>query len=113
MESLDMEAIWGAVLSLLFVLATLSGYGVTGPSMNKEQMEKIEKEQKEQQEKMEKEQKEQQEKMEKAQKEKSDHKEKSRKKEKSEQNEKNAAAAALKNKSAFCIKNCPDELRLH
>lgn len=110
-----MEAIWGAVLSLLFVLATLSGYGVTGPSMNKEQAEKIEKEQKEQQDKMEKEQKEQQDKIEKAQKdqkEKSEHKEKPRKKEKSEQIDRNSSAVTSKNKSAFCIKNCPDEFRL-
>jgi hypothetical protein len=65
-----MEAVWGAVLSFLFILAALSGYNVTGPwtSEKKEQLEKQLKEQKEDFEKKQKEQKEKSEKSENKQK---------------------------------------------
>jgi uncharacterized protein HemX len=100
-----MEALWGAVLSFLFVLATLSGYNVTGPRTS-EQKEQLEKQLKEQKEDLEKKQKDQKEDLEKKQKEKS---EKSDKKQKSEQPDKSSSA---KKKSSFCIKDCPDEWRL-
>jgi sRNA-binding protein len=92
-----MEAVWGAVLSFLFILATLSGYNVTGPwtSEQKEQLEKQLKEQKEE--------------IEKQQKEKS---EKSDKKQKSEQPDKGSSSKASKKKSSFCIKDCSEEWRL-
>ena len=63
-----MEAVWGAVLSFLFILATLSGYNVTGP-WTSEQKEQIEKQLKEQKEDFEKKQKEWKEDFEKKQKE--------------------------------------------
>lgn len=95
-----MEAVWGAVLSFLFVLATLSGYNVTGP-LTSEQKEQIEKKMKEQKEEFEKQEKEQ--------KEKSD---KSEKKQKSDQIDKSSSPKASKKKSSFCIKDCPDEWRI-
>jgi hypothetical protein len=105
-----MEAVWGAVLSFLFVLATLSGYHVAGPptSEQREQLEKQAKEQKEQFEKDQKEWKEQQEK----QKEKSGKKESSEKKQKSGQTDKPSTAKESKPKSDLCADNCPDEWRL-
>ena len=108
-----MEAVWGAVLAFLFVLATLSGYNVGGPitAAQKEQLEKQVKEQKEQFEKDQKEWKEQIEKQQKEQKEKSEKKENSEKKQKSEQTDKSATAKASKKKSDICIDNCPDEWR--
>jgi sRNA-binding protein len=111
-----MEAIWGAVLSFLFILATLSGYNVAGPLTSeqkqqlekqlKEQKEDLEKKQKEQKEDFEKKQKELKEEVEKQQKEKS---EKSQKKQKSEQPDKGSPSKASKKKSSLCIKDCPDE----
>lgn len=108
-----MEAVWGAVLSFLFVLATLSGYNVGGPSTSeqKEQIEKQVKEQKEQFEKDQKEWKEQIEKQQKEQKEKSEKKDNSGKKPKSERTEKSSAAKVSNKKSDLCIDNCPDEWR--
>ena len=103
-----MEAVWGAVLSFLFVLATLSGYNMTGP-LTSEQQEQLEKKLKEQKEEFEKKQKEQKEELEKKQKEKSD---KSEKKQKSDQTDKGSPPKASKKKSSFCIKDCPDEWRI-
>ncbi len=103
-----MEAVWGAVLSFLFVLATLSGYNITGP-LTSEQQEQLEKKMKEQKEEFEKKQKEQKEELEKKQKEKSD---KSEKKQKSDQTDKGSLSKASKKKSSFCIKDCPDEWRI-
>jgi sRNA-binding protein len=103
-----MEAVWGAVLAFLFVLATLSGYNVTGP-LTSEQKEQLEKQLKEQKEDFEKKQKEQKEEVEKQQKE---QKEKSEKNQKSEQPDKGSSSKAPKKKSSFCIKDCPDEWRL-
>ncbi len=121
-----METLWGVVLSFLFVLATLTAHGVTGPSTS-EQKEQLEKQQKEQQEQLEKAQKDQKEELEKKQKEqkdkseekqKSDKKEKSGKKEKTEkettskQADMSPPARAPRPKSIICIKDCPDEWRL-
>jgi sRNA-binding protein len=100
-----MEAVWGAVLSFLFILATLSGYNVAGP-LTSEQKEQFEKKLKEQKEEFEKQQKEHKEEIEKQQKEKS---EKSEKKQKPDQTDKSSSA---KKNSSFCIKDCPDEWRL-
>lgn len=97
-----MEAVWGAVLSFLFILATLSGYNLTGP-WTSEQKEQIEKQLKEQKEDFEKKQKEQKDEAEKQQKE---------QKGKSEQPDKGSSAKALKKKSSSCIRDCPDEWRL-
>jgi cell division protein FtsN len=97
-----MEAVWGAVLSFLFVLATLSGYNATGPSTS-EQKEQLEKQQKELKEQLEKDQKEQKEQLEKQQKEKSEKKEKSNK---------SSSAKAAKKKAEYCIKDCPESWRL-
>jgi hypothetical protein len=115
-----MEAVWGAVLSFLFVLATLSGYHVAGPptSEQREQLEKQAKEQKEQFEKDQKEWKEQLEKQQKEQQEKSGKKEgsgkneNSEKKRKTERTDKSAAAKAPKQKSDLCTDNCADEWQL-
>jgi hypothetical protein len=112
-----MEAVWGAVLSFLFVLATLSGYNVGGPSTSeqKEQYEKLVKEQKEQYEKNQKEWQEQQEKQQKEQKEKSEKsgkKETSARKQKSAQADRRPMAKALKEKDDPCGDNCADEWRL-
>ncbi len=104
-----MEAVWGAVLSFLFILATLSGYNVTGP-LTSEQKEQLEKQLKDQKEDFEKKQKEQKEDIEKQQKE---QKEKSAKKQKPEQPDKSSPSKASKKKSSFCIKDCPDEWRFH
>jgi hypothetical protein len=42
---LDMEAVWGAVLSFLFILATLAGYGTSIPSTdNKDKSEQVRRE---------------------------------------------------------------------
>jgi phenylalanyl-tRNA synthetase alpha subunit len=108
-----MEAVWGAVLSLLFVLATLSGYNVGGPSTSeqKEQIEKQVKEQKEQFEKDQKEWKEQLEKQQKEQKEKSEKKDSSGKKQKSEQTDKHSMGKASKKNGDPCTDNCADEWR--
>jgi hypothetical protein len=109
-----MEAVWGAVLSFLFVLATLSGYNVGGPSTSeqKEQIEKQLKEQKEQYEKDQKEWQEQLEKQQKEQKEKSEKKD-SGKKQKSAQADRRSMAKAPKEKNdPPCGDNCPDEWRL-
>jgi FKBP-type peptidyl-prolyl cis-trans isomerase len=113
-ESLQMEALWGVVLSFLFVLATLTGYGVTGPSTSeqKEQIEKQQKELKEEVEKQQKEQKEEIEKQQKEQKEKSEQKQKPAKKDKSKQADKGLSTKVSTQKNDICIKNCPDEWRL-
>ena len=103
-----MEAVWGAVLSFLFVLATLSGYNMTGP-LTSEQQEQLEKKLKEQKEEFEKKQKEQKEELEKKQKEKSD---KTEKKQKSDQTDKSSPPKTSKKKSSFCVKDCPDEWRI-
>jgi sRNA-binding protein len=103
-----MEALWGAVLSFLFVLATLSGYNVTGP-WTSEQKEQLEKQLKEQKEEVEKKQKERKEEIEKQQKQKSEN---SEKRQKSEQPDKGSSSKASKQKNSFCIKDCPDEWRL-
>jgi Tfp pilus assembly protein PilN len=81
-----MEAVWGAVLSFLFILATLSGYNVNGPwtSEQKEQFEKQLKEQKEE--------------VEKQQKEKSEN---SQKKQKSEQPDKGFVIEGIKEEKQF------------
>jgi hypothetical protein len=105
-----MEAVWGAVLSFLFVLATLSGYNVGGPSTS-EQKEQIEKQQKEMKEQFEKDQKEWKEKQ-KEQKEKSGKKENSDKKQKSEKTDRSSIARASKTRSDPCADNCADEWRL-
>jgi len=89
-----MEAVWGAVLSFLFILATLSGYNVTGP-WTSEQKEQIEKQLKEQKDELEKQQK-----------------EKSEKKQKSEQPDKGSSSKASKKKSTSCIDDCSQEWRL-
>jgi aconitase A len=76
----EMETVWGALLSFLFVLAlALSGHVETPSKEQIEQIEKAEKEKKEQIEKAEKEKKEQ--------KEKAEQKEKPKQKEKSKQKE--------------------------
>jgi peptidoglycan hydrolase CwlO-like protein len=103
-----MEAIWGAVLSFLFILATLSGYNVAGP-LTSEQKQQLEKQLKEQKEDLEKKQKELKEEVEKQQKEQKEKSEKSQKKQKSEQPDKGAPSKASKKKSSLCIKDCPDE----
>jgi cytoskeletal protein RodZ len=100
-----MEAVWGAVLSFLFILATLSGYNITGP-LTPEQQEQIEKKVKEQKEEFEKKQKEQKEELEKQQ------KDKSEKKQKSDQTDKSSPPKTSKKKSSFCIKDCPDEWQI-
>jgi hypothetical protein len=107
-----MEAVWGAVLSFLFVLATLSGYNLGGPSTS-EQKEQIEKQQKEMKEQFEKDQKEWKEQLEKQkeQREKSGKKENSDKKGKSTRADKSAAEKESKQKSDPCTGNCPDEWR--
>jgi Tfp pilus assembly protein PilN len=92
-----MEAVWGAVLSFLFILATLSGYNVTGP-WTSEQKEQIEKQLKEQKEEIEKQQKEKS--------------ENSQKKQKSEQPDKGSSSKASKKKSSSCIEDCSQEWRL-
>jgi hypothetical protein len=92
-----MEAVWGGVLSFLFILATLSGYNVTGP-WTSEQKEQIEKQLKEQKEDFEKKQKEQKEEMEKQQKKKSAN---SEQKQKSEQPDKGSSSKAAKKKQFF------------
>ncbi len=92
-----MEAVWGAVLSFLFILATLSGYNVAGP-LTSEQKEQLEKQMKEQKEEAEKKLKEQ--------------KEKSEEKQKSGQPDKGSSSKGSRKKSSFCIKDCPDEWRL-
>jgi len=106
-----MEAVWGAVLAFLFILATLSGYNATGP-LTSEQKEQLEKQLKEQKEDFEKKQKEQKEEAEKQQKEQKEKSEKSEKKQKSEQPDKGSSSKASRKKSSFCIKDCPDEWRL-
>ena|SRR5262252_9586045 len=106
-----MEAVWGAVLSFLFILATLSGYNTTGP-WTSEQKEQLEKQLKEQKEDFEKKQKEQKEELEKQQNEQKEKSEKSEKKQKSEQPGQGPSSKASKKKSSFCIKDCPDEWRL-
>jgi hypothetical protein len=98
----EMEAVWGAVLSFLFVLATLSGYNATGPSTS-EQKEQLEKQQKELKDQLEKDQKEQKEQLEKQQKEKSEKKEKS---------DKGSSPKASKKKAEYCIKDCPEAWRI-
>jgi sRNA-binding protein len=102
-----MEAVWGAVLSFLFILATLSGYNVTGP-LTSEQKEQIEKQLKEQKEDFEKKQKEQKEEVEKQQKDQKEKSEKSQKKPKSEQPDKGSSSKTSKKKSSLCV-DCPDE----
>jgi len=80
----EMEAVWGALLSFLFVVAiALSGH--VGPTLSKEQIEQIEKAEKEQKEQMEKAEKEQKEKAEQGKKSKQE--ENSKQKEKSKQKE--------------------------
>jgi sRNA-binding protein len=100
-----MEAVWGAVLAFLFILATLPGYNVTGP-WTSEQKEQLEKQLKEQKEDFEKKQKEEKEEVEKQQKEKS---EKSDKKQKSGKPDKGSSSAASNKKSSFFIRDCPDD----
>jgi hypothetical protein len=101
----EMEAVWGAVLSFLFVLATLYGYNATGPSTSelKEQLEKQQKELKEQLEKDQKDQKEKKEELEKQQKEKTEKREKSNK---------GSSEKASKKKVEFCINDCPEAWRI-
>jgi hypothetical protein len=99
-----MEAVWGAVLSFLFVLATLSGYNAGGPSTS-EQKEQIEKQQKEQKEQFEKDQKDWKEQLEKQK----ERQEKSGKKQKSGHTDKDSAAKASNRKSDVCADNCQDE----
>jgi hypothetical protein len=100
-----MEAVWGAVLSFLFILATLTGYNVTGP-WTSEQKEQLEKQLKEQKDDFEKKQKEQKEKIENQQKEKSG---KSEKRQKSEQPDKGSSSKVSKNKITSCSEDCSDE----
>jgi outer membrane biosynthesis protein TonB len=89
-RNLVMEAVWGALLSFLFVVAiALSGH--IEPTLSKEQIEQIEKaakEKKEEVEKAEKEKKEQIEKAEKEQKEKAEPRKRSNRQENSTQKEK-------------------------
>jgi sRNA-binding protein len=62
-EELVMEAVWGALLSFLFVVA-IALSGRVGPTLSKEQIEQIEKSAKEKKEEVEKAEKEQKEKAE-------------------------------------------------
>jgi hypothetical protein len=86
-RNLVMEAVWGALLSFLFVVAiALSGH--VGPTLSKEQIEQIEKsakEKKDEVEKAEKDEKEQLEKAEKEQKEKVEPRKRSKQQENSRQ----------------------------
>jgi hypothetical protein len=96
-----MEAVWGAVLSFLFVLATLSGYGAGTPPG------KSEKDKSEQSDKKDEDKKDESDK--------SSNKEKSGKpdkKDKSGQKDKGSSAKPSKKKAEYCIKDCPEAWRI-
>jgi hypothetical protein len=88
-----MEAVWGAVLSFLFVLATLSGYGAGTP-------EKSDKDKSEQSDKKDDD------------KDKKDESDKSGKKDKSGQKDKGSSGKASKKKAEYCVKDCPEAWRI-
>jgi hypothetical protein len=95
----EMEAVWGAVLSFLFVLATLSGYGTGLPQVDKDKSEKSDK-------------KDENKKDEKS--EDSSSKDKSDKKGKAGQKDKDngSSGKASKKKAEYCIKDCPEAWRM-
>lgn len=106
-------AVCGFVLALIFAPIPSMDEKDQIEKVQKEQKEQIEKAQKDQKEQIEKDRKERKEKIEKEQKEKSNNKWKSKQKEKSEQTDKSWSAMASKNEVNFCIKNCPDAWQLH
>jgi hypothetical protein len=88
-----MEAVWGGVLSFLFILATLSGYGAGTPQFEKP------KDKSEQSDKKDEDKKD----------EKKDESDKSNDKGKSgKKSGHTKGSKAPKQKAEFCIKDCPD-----
>ena len=106
-------AVCGFIVALIFAPIPSTDEKDQIEKVQKEQKEQIEKAQKDQKEQIEKEQKERKEKIEKEQKEKSNNKGKSKQREKSEQTDKSWSAMASKNEVTFCITNCQDVWRLH
>jgi hypothetical protein len=97
-----MEAVWGAVLSFLFVLATLSGYGTGLPQVEKP------KDKSEQSDKKDEKKKDEDKKGEKS--DETSSKDKSEKKGKAGQ--KGPSGKASEKKAEFCIKDCPEAWRI-
>jgi hypothetical protein len=94
---MKMEAVWGGVLSFLFILATLSGYGTGTPQPDKS------KEKSEQSEKKDEEKKNEEKKSE---------EKKSEEKEKSGKKPGHKGSKTPKQKAEFCIKDCPEAWRI-
>jgi hypothetical protein len=95
-----MEAVWGAVLSFLFVLATLSGYGTGLPQLDKPKEQSDKKDEDKKDEKKD---------------EKSDEsssKDKSDKKGKAGQKGTGSPGRASRTKAEYCVKDCPETWRM-
>jgi hypothetical protein len=99
-----MEVVWGAVLSFLFVLATLYGYGAGTPQLEK-------KDKAEQSDKKDEEKKDEEKKKDESKKSDESGKGKSQTKGKSQKN-KGTPAKASKEKAEYCIKDCPEAWRI-
>lgn len=100
-----MEAVWGAALSFLFILATLSGYGAGTPQQDKSDKDKSEQSDKKDDDK-------------KNDSDKSDDGSsksksgKSDKKAKSGHKDKGSPDRPSKTKAEYCIKDCPEVWRI-
>jgi hypothetical protein len=103
-----MEAVWGAALAFLFILATLSGYGAGTPQLEKK--DKSEQSEKKDEDKKNEEKKDEEKK---GEPEKSDEsgKGKSQTKGKSQRN-KGSPPKTSKQNAEYCIKDCPEPWRL-
>jgi flagellar biosynthesis/type III secretory pathway M-ring protein FliF/YscJ len=104
-----MEAVWGAVLSFLFVLATLYGYGAGTPHLEKEKSEQSEKKD-EDKEKKDEDKKEENKKDEKS--DESSSKDKSGKKGKGGQKDNGSSGKTSEKKVEYCVKDCPETWRM-
>jgi hypothetical protein len=91
-----MEVVWGAVLSFLFILATLSGYGAGTPQLEKP------KDQSEQSDKKDEDKKD----------EKSEDSSSKDKKGKSDQKDNGSSGKSSRKKAEYCLKDCPDAWRI-
>jgi hypothetical protein len=96
-----MEAVWGAVLAFLFVLATLSGYGAGTPQIDNSSKDKSDQSDKKDESDKSKDS---------SSKDKSDKKGKSGQKDKS--GPKDKGSKEPKTKAEFCIKDCPEAWRI-
>jgi hypothetical protein len=92
-----MEAVWGGVLSFLFILATLSGYGTGMPQLDKSK-DKSEQSNKKDEDKKDEDKK--------------NESEKPEEKDKSGKKPGHKSSKAPKQKAEFCIKDCPEAWRI-